>query len=237
MNENGEYETIIYKHLDLKGANLDMKVLVIGANGQVGKHIVNILNESDVHTVRAMVRKEEQAKELEARGIETAFASLEGTVHEIKEVMKSCDAVIFSAGSGGNTGHDKTLLIDLDGAVKAMEAAEDLGIKRFVMVSALQAHHRENWNTSLIPYYVAKHYADKILEASGLTYTIIRPGGLLNEPGTGRVDAGENKERGSIPREDVARVVVETLSEDHTFGRSFDLVSGDTPIAEAIQSI
>jgi hypothetical protein len=60
---------------------------------------------------------------------------------------------------------------------------------------------------------------------------------LLNEPGTGRVDAGENKERGSIPREDVARVVVETLSEDHTFGRSFDLVSGDTPIAEAIQSI
>ncbi|MED4286277.1 SDR family oxidoreductase [Priestia megaterium] len=214
-----------------------MKVLVIGANGQVGKHIVNILNESDVHTVRAMVRKEEQAKELEARGIETAFASLEGTVHEIKEVMKSCDAVIFSAGSGGNTGHDKTLLIDLDGAVKAMEAAEDLGIKRFVMVSALQAHHRENWNTSLIPYYVAKHYADKILEASGLTYTIIRPGGLLNEPGTGRVDAGENKERGSIPREDVARVVVETLSEDHTFGRSFDLVSGDTPIAEAIQSI
>ncbi len=60
-----------------------MKVLVIGANGQVGKHIVNILNESDVHTVRAMVRKEEQAKELEARGIETAFASLEGTVHEI----------------------------------------------------------------------------------------------------------------------------------------------------------
>ncbi|MDP9723565.1 uncharacterized protein YbjT (DUF2867 family) [Priestia aryabhattai] len=214
-----------------------MKVLVIGANGQVGKHIVNILNESDVHTVRAMVRKEEQAKELEARGIETAFASLEGTVHEIKEAMKGCDAVIFSAGSGGNTGHDKTLLIDLDGAVKAMEAAEDLGIKRFVMVSALQAHHRENWNTSLIPYYVAKHYADKILEASGLTYTIVRPGGLLNEPGTGRVDAGENKERGSIPREDVARVVVETLSEDHTFGRSFDLVSGDTPIAEAIQSI
>ncbi|MEH7531488.1 sugar epimerase [Priestia megaterium] len=214
-----------------------MKVLVIGANGQVGKHIVNILNESDVHTVRAMVRKEEQAKELEARGIETAFASLEGTVHEIKEVMEGCDAVIFSAGSGGNTGHDKTLLIDLDGAVKAMEAAEDLGIKRFVMVSALQAHHRENWNTSLIPYYVAKHYADKILEASGLTYTIVRPGGLLNEPGTGRVDAGENKERGSIPREDVARVVVETLSEDHTFGRSFDLVSGDTPIAEAIQSI
>ncbi|MED3878052.1 SDR family oxidoreductase [Priestia megaterium] len=214
-----------------------MKVLVIGANGQVGRHIVNILNESDVHTVRAMVRKEEQATELEARGIETAFASLEGTVHEIKEGMKGCDAVIFSAGSGGNTGHDKTLLIDLDGAVKAMEAAEDLGIKRFVMVSALQAHHRENWNTSLIPYYVAKHYADKILEASGLTYTIVRPGGLLNEPGTGRVDAGENKERGSIPREDVARVVVETLSEDHTFGRSFDLVSGDTPIAEAIQSI
>ncbi|MEH7587614.1 SDR family oxidoreductase [Priestia megaterium] len=214
-----------------------MKVLVIGANGQVGKHIVNILNESDVHTVRAMVRKEEQAKELEARGIETAFASLEGTVHEIKEVMKGCDVVIFSAGSGGSTGHDKTLLIDLDGAVKAMEAAEGLGIKRFVMVSALQAHHRENWNTSLIPYYVAKHYADKILEASGLTYTIIRPGGLLNDPGTGRVDAGENKERGSIPREDVARVVVETLSEDHTFGRSFDLVSGDTPITEAIQSI
>ncbi|SPT61477.1 Uncharacterised protein [Aerococcus viridans] len=83
-----------------------------------------MLNESETHSVRAFVRKEEQAKELESKGIETHLGNLEGSVSDLKEAVKGTDAVVFTAGSGGSTGADKTLLIDLDGAVKVMEAAQ-----------------------------------------------------------------------------------------------------------------
>ncbi|AKD02942.1 SDR family oxidoreductase [Pontibacter korlensis] len=212
-----------------------MKVLLIGANGQVGQHIVDMLQDNDLHSLRAMVRKEEQAQELQKRGIEAVLANLEGSVDELAKAMEGCDAVVFSAGSGGSTGYDKTLLIDLDGAAKAVEAAEKAGIKRFIMVSAIQAHRRENWSEELKPYFVAKHYADKVLEASSLNYTIVRPGGLLNEPATGKVKVAEDLERGSIPREDVAAVIIRSLTEEKAFRRSFDLVSGETPVAEALQ--
>ena len=214
-----------------------MKVLVVGANGQIGQHLIQLLKENNEHTVKAMVRKEEQAAAFERLGIETAIADLEGSVDEIAEAAKGCDAIVFTAGSGGHTGADKTLLVDLDGAVKTIESAEKIGIKRFIMVSALQAHRRENWNEKIRPYYVAKHYADRILEQSSLTYTIIRPGGLLNEPGTGKVSAAENLDRGSIPREDVAKTIVEALNEEQTFNRAFDLVSGENPISDALKKI
>lgn len=215
-----------------------MKVFVVGANGQIGKQLVHLLHKSDEFTVRAMVRKEEQKEAFEKDGIEAVLADLEGTVEHIAEAAKGCDAIVFSAGSGGHTGADKTLLVDLDGAVKTIEAAEQLGIDRFVMVSAFQANNRENWNKKIRHYYVAKHYADRILMDSNLNYTIVRPGGLLNEPGTGKVSIGENmQERATIPREDVARVLFEVLGANNTFRKSFDLVSGDVEIKKAIQNI
>jgi uncharacterized protein YbjT (DUF2867 family) len=214
-----------------------MKVFVVGANGQIGQHLIHLLRGSNKHTVRAMVRKEEQAESFEKLGVETAVANLEGSVEEIAEAAKGCEAIVFTAGSGGHTGADKTLLVDLDGAAKTIEATEKIGIKRFIMVSAIQAHRRENWNDKIRPYYVAKHYADKILEQSDLTYTIIRPGWLLNEPGTGKVSAAENLNSGSIPREDVAKTIMAALDEEHTFNRSFDLVSGEIPISDALKTI
>ncbi|WP_409304826.1 SDR family oxidoreductase [Peribacillus sp. SCS-155] len=214
-----------------------MKVFVVGSNGQIGKQLVHLLKQSDQHTVRAMVRKEEQAEAFNKIGVETVLADLEGSVDGIAAAAEGCDAIVFAAGSGGHTGADKTLLIDLDGAVKTVEAAEQLGIERFIMVSALQANNRENWNEKIRPYYVAKHYADRILEQSKLTYTIIRPGGLLNEPGTGKVAAGENLERATIPREDVAGTILAALTEEKTFKRSFDLVSGDRNISDALKSL
>ncbi|MFJ7977048.1 SDR family oxidoreductase [Peribacillus sp. NPDC096379] len=210
-----------------------MKVFVVGANGQIGKHLVHLLIESNEHTVRAMVRKEEQAKDFEKFGVEAKLANLEGSVEEIAEAAKGCDAVVFTAGSGGHTGADKTILIDLDGAAKTIEAAEKIGIQRFIMVSAIYANRRENWS-SIKHYLAAKHYADKILEQSSLTYTIIRPGGLLNEPATGKVSIAENLSAASIPREDVAKTIMATLTAENTFNRSFDLVSGEDLISEAL---
>lgn len=214
-----------------------MKVFVIGANGQIGQHLIGLLNEHENHTPVAMVRKQEQADVYNEKGVEAVLADLEGSVDEIADAAKGCDAIVFTAGSGGHTGPDKTLLIDLDGAVKSVEAAEKAGIKRFIIVSALQAHRRENWSDQIKPYYVAKHYADKMVEQSGLTYTIIRPGGLLNEAGTGNVKAAEDIRTGSIPREDVARTIVAALDEENTYYKSFDLISGEMPIRDALQNL
>ncbi|WP_210366829.1 SDR family oxidoreductase [Bacillus sp. REN3] len=214
-----------------------MKVLVVGANGQIGRHLIKLLDEEQGFSVKAMLRQPDQADAYQGTDIEPVLASLEGPVDTIAKAAKGCDAIVFTAGSGGHTGYDKTLLVDLDGAVKTVEAAEQAGVKRFVMVSAFQAHNRENWAEEIKPYYVAKHYADKALLQSSLNYTIIRPGGLINEPGSGKVAVAENLERGSIPREDVARTIAASLKEENTYQRSFDLIAGDSPIAEALKKL
>ncbi|WP_409291635.1 SDR family oxidoreductase [Peribacillus sp. SCS-37] len=213
-----------------------MKVLVVGANGQVGKKLVKMLVEDQTHEARAMVRKEEQAGYFKELGAETVIANLEDTPDAIAKAAEGCEAIVFSAGAGGK-GYDKTLLIDLDGAVKTMEAAKKAGIDRFVMVSALQADNRENWNKEIMPYYAAKYYADRVLKESGLTYTIIRPGALLNEPGTGKVKAASNLERGSIPREDVAAAIFAALQEEKVYNRAFDIVQGDSSIEDALHNL
>ncbi|AOM81925.1 SDR family oxidoreductase [Salisediminibacterium beveridgei] len=214
-----------------------MNVFVIGSNGQIGRHLVKQLQEHDGHTVTAMVRNKEQAEALLADGVKAEVADLEGPVAGLKEVMSGCDAVVFTAGSGGSTGADKTLLIDLDGAVKTMEAAEAAGIDRYLLVSAIQAHHRENWNEKIRHYFAAKHYADRMLELSSLNYTIVRPGGLLNEPGTGKIKAKKDLERAFIPREDVARTIVAALDEPNTYRKGFDLISGEHTPSEALKSL
>lgn len=128
--------------------------------------------------------------------------------------------------------------VKLDGAVKSIEAAKKANVNRFVMVSALQAHNRNSWAESPIkPYMVAKHFADETLVQSGPDYTIVRPGGLQNEPGTGKVLAGENLERGSIPREDVAATIVEALEARNTYQKGFDLITRVDSIHDAVGKI
>ena len=104
-------------------------------------------------------------------------------------------------------------------------------------MSVIQANNRESWGSTPSYYMTAKHHADKVLEKSGLTYTIVRPGALLNEPSTGKINAAENITTGSISREDVAKTIFESLGNENTFNRTFDLVSGDTKISEALNNI
>lgn len=218
-----------------------MKVLVVGANGQIGKHLVHILRDSEGHTVRAMVRTEKQVTAFEMLDVETKLGDLEGSVDAIAEAAKGCDAIVFTAGSGGHTGADKTILIDLDGAAKTIEAAEKSGVKRFVMVSSILSNDREKWSGSY--YMAAKYYADKMLNASSLDYTIIRPGGLTNERSLGEVSATtgktdwDMKNMPKIPREDVARTIEATLTKENTYHQAFDLVSGDDSISDALDKL
>jgi uncharacterized protein YbjT (DUF2867 family) len=99
-------------------------------------------------------------------------------------------------------------------------------------------NHPDRWTDQMRPYYQAKADADAAVQRSGLDYTIVRPGGLTDEPGTGLVELAPSLDHsGSIPREDVASVLVECLSADNTIGKDFDLLDGVTPVAEAVRAL
>jgi len=208
-----------------------MKVLVAGANGQIGRPLVQMLAEGG-HEVRAMIRDEDQAPGLRELGGDPVVADLEG---EVAHTVEGCDAVIFSAGGGPGSGAKKKETIDRGGAVKLVEAAREHGARRYVMVSAMGAADPEAGSEAMQPYLFAKAQADRALQESGLDYTIVRPGSLTDEAGTGTVEAAPSLgRRGEIPREDVARTLVVTLEKENTFGKTFEVLSGDTPIEEAL---
>lgn len=213
-----------------------MKVFVIGANGQIGRELVKQIQTSDQHEVRAMVRDQAQADTLKAQSIEAVVCDLEDPAEAIEQAGQGCDVFVFTAGSGGHTGADKTLQIDLEGAARAIEAAQKLQVKQFIMVSAIHADDKDKW-TAIIPYMIAKHHADRILKESGLPYTIVRPGGLLNEPAKGKVKIAEHVARATIPREDVAHVLYEAIGNEKLISRTFELVSGEDSISEAINNL
>lgn len=214
-----------------------MKVLVIGANGKIGQHVVKKLQDSGKHEALAMVRQEEQATKYKAQGVETVLADLEGDIADIISAAEKADAVVFTAGSGGHTGADKTMMVDFDGAIKAMDAAKKAGVQRFIIVSAIGVHKRDNWMSGAPYYSAAKHYADVWLRESGLDYTIIRPGRLTNDPGKGKIKVDVNLDRDEIPREDVAAAIVAVLDAEHTIGKDFDMVQGHQSIEKALQSL
>ncbi|MGD7043142.1 SDR family oxidoreductase [Jeotgalibacillus proteolyticus] len=217
-----------------------MKILIVGANGQVGKHTVSMIQEKEGLEARAMIRKQEQASYFEELGAETVLKDLEkDDIDSISEAAEGVDAVVFAAGSGPKTGPDKTMLIDLDGAVKTIEATKKAGVKRFVMISSFDTTREaiQSAPSSFAPYVAAKHYADVWLRDTDLDYTIIHPGALTNDPAAGTVTAGEKVERGEIPREDVASVIVSVLQNDSTIGKEFQVVGGVKPVQEAVTSL
>jgi nucleoside-diphosphate-sugar epimerase len=181
----------------------------------------------------------DQASYFKDIGVETVIGDLEDSVDKLSELISGSDAVVFTAGSGGKTGYDKTLLIDLDAAVKCMEAAEAKNIKRFLIVSAMNVDNRMSWNTSPIkPYLTAKHYADRILKSTDLDYTILRPGRLTDDSGTVLIttETGSVSHR-EIPREDVASTITECLRNENSIGKVFDFVSGKNSITNIVNSL
>ena len=186
----------------------------------------------------AFIRKEGQKAFFDVMDVPVKVASLENSVDEIAKAMQGFDAIVFTAGSGGKTGFDKTLEIDLDGAVKSMIAAKQVGIKRFVMVSAYLADERSRWDSSGIkPYYIAKHFADKELQQSSLDYTILRPVRLTDEKATGKINTIPEKIQKTIPRADVATTIMEVLDHPETIGKIMVISTGETPIKEAVLNV
>ena len=208
------------------------KTLVIGANGQIGKQLIGMMALANM-PVKAMVRTPEQAAELAKLGAETLVADLEQVLPD--EAFSDCDKVVFTAGSGGNTGADKTILVDLWGAVKAVDMAKKHHIRQFVMVSSRDAGDPEQGTCAIKHYNICKHFADKHLLESGVPFTILRPGRLTDEAATGLITTcrPDNKSDQFISRADVAACILQCLDHSEAINQIDEIYAGDMPIAEA----
>jgi len=216
-----------------------MKVLVAGAHGKTARSLVRTLVENG-HEVRGLVRKKEQLADVEADGAEPVLVDLENDEVDgrVGEAVAGCDAVVFAAGAGPGSGEARKETMDYGGAAKLVEAAEKNGTGRYLMLSSMGAGDPESGPEAMRPYLRAKAKADGRLRESRLDWTIIRPGSLTDEEGTGRVEAAEDLgRRGEIPREDVATAFALTLESPNTVGKTFEILSGETPIREALEGL
>jgi uncharacterized protein YbjT (DUF2867 family) len=216
-----------------------MKVLVAGAHGKTARRLVRMLVD-DGHEVRGLVRKREQMPDVEADGAEPVLVDLEEEKVEggVGDAVEGCDAIVFAAGAGPGSGAARKETMDYGGAAKLIEAAKKRGVRRYLMLSSMGAGNPEGGSEAMQPYLFAKARADERLVESGLDYTIIRPGGLTNEEGTGRIEAAQTLgRRGQISRDDVARTFADALEMTNTYGKTFEILSGDTPIREALERI
>lgn len=204
--------------------------LVIGANGQIGRLFCRQASAGGLN-LRAMVRQAEQQSWFLDQGIEPVVGDLES---EFEPHFEGAGRVVFTAGSGPHTGPDRTLMIDLYGAMRAIDAALEYGVEQFLMISAFRAEDPPSAPEKLQPYCAAKLAADRLLMCSGVPYTILRPGRLTDEPATGHIQVppAGRYDPITISRENVALCMHEVLGEPWAINRTINLVDGDHPVSE-----
>ncbi|MGP4713713.1 NAD(P)H-binding protein [Psychrobacter sp. DM8] len=212
-----------------------MKILVIGASGRVGSDLVEqLLNDS--HQVIGTTRQDEKLFDND----NYSQLDLDITAHKDdiqKQIDKDIDAVYFVAGSGGKN----VLEVDLHGAVKTMQATQDNGIKRYIMLSTVFSLDTSKWNNpgikDLKDYYICKHYADQwLVHDSTLDYTIVQAGALKEREATGTIAVNDDS-AGENSIKDVASTLAAVLSADNTIKQVFSMQNGETAIKEAIAKI
>jgi uncharacterized protein YbjT (DUF2867 family) len=213
-----------------------MRVAIAGGHGKVARRLIHRLRERGDEAI-ALIRRPEHAGDVADDGGEPVVCDLEAaTADEVAAAIASADAVVFAAGSGPGSGAERKETMDYGGAVKLIEAARANGVSRYLIVSSMGADP-DLEGDGFDVYLRAKGRADAELQASGLDHTIVRPGRLTDDPGTGRVRAGEHVGPGEIPRDDVAAVLIACLDTPSTVGKTLEVVSGDVPAEEAVASL
>jgi uncharacterized protein YbjT (DUF2867 family) len=213
-----------------------MEVLVIGGHGKVGLRLLRLLAR-DGHRGRGVIRNPAQASHLEAADAEPVLCDLERG-DDLRPHVGTADAIVFAAGAGPGSGPERKRTVDYGAAVTSMEAASDLGVTRFVIVSSIGTHDVAGAAAAMRPYLQAKRDADDALKQSGLDWTIVKPGHLTDAPGSGRVQVSRTfGGRADVPRDDVALVLLECLHAPNTIGVEFELFEGDVPAGEAVRSL
>ncbi|KAK6440744.1 hypothetical protein LTR95_003043 [Oleoguttula sp. CCFEE 5521] len=235
--------------------------LILGGSGKVALHLTRILTQPPYsHKVFSLIRSQDKASQIRALNAEPLVNSLEDlSASQLADVIKSTSAstIVWAAGAGGKGGAARTKAVDRDAAVRAMDATAQAGVKRFIMVSAVDIRDRSKpapewyndddkaksdkmWE-ALASYCQAKLVADVELvtgnEKRGLVYTIVRPSTLSDEKGTGKVEAGKVHIGQPISREDVAAVIAACVGFEGTGGCVFDVVPGETGVEEAVRGV
>ena len=214
------------------------RIAIVGGHGKIARLLIPVLADAG-HQPVALVRKPEYTEELEGLGAEVTLLDIEASSEDdFAQAFEGAGAVVFAAGGGADGNIERKKTVDLGGSLKSIAGATTAGVRRFVQISAIGVDEplgddvEEGW----VAYVEAKRDADVALRASDLDWTIIRPGGLTDDPGTGAVTLGEKVDRGQIPRADVAVVIAHALEDPTTYGKQWEAVSGPTPIPEAISS-
>jgi uncharacterized protein YbjT (DUF2867 family) len=213
-----------------------MDVAIAGGHGKIGLQLGELLaGRGD--RVRGLIRNPSQAEDLRRAGVEPVVCDLEGD-DDLAEAVQGAEAVVFAAGAGPGSGAARKRTMDLGGALRLIEAAKKAGIRRFLMISAMGAADPPAEGGDVYGEYLrAKAEADRALRDSGLDYTIVRPGRLTDDPAGGRISVGERRGRGEVSRPDVAATLAAALVAQNTVGTTFELLSGETPIEEAVAGL
>ncbi|WP_369132851.1 SDR family oxidoreductase [Modestobacter sp. I12A-02662] len=219
-----------------------MRVVIAGAHGQVARRLGRLLT-GDGHPVAGIIRNPDHRADLESDGVEPVVLDLErATVDEVAAVLAGADAVVFAAGAGPGSGAERKSSVDEGAAVLLADAAERAGVRPYLLVSSMGVERaRQGTPPDMDPVFAAYLQAklaaeDRILPRTALDTTVVRPGGLTDEPGTGRVTLAHGVERGTVPRDDVAAVLAEVLLAGK-WNAVVELVGGDTPIPEAVAAL
>ncbi|MFI5930917.1 SDR family oxidoreductase [Actinoplanes sp. NPDC051494] len=213
-----------------------MDILVAGGHGQIALRLLKLLAARG-DTARGLIRSPDQADDLRAVGAVPVIGDLENDA-TLDAYVQGADAVVFAAGAGPGSGAARKRTVDLGGAVKLADAAKAMGVRRYVLVSSIGAQDPASLGGSMQEYLQAKADADDYVRAAGLDHTIVRPGSLTDDPGTGLVTASlDLGGRGPVPRADVAAVLAHTLIEPATIGLTFELFGGETPIPRALTAL
>jgi uncharacterized protein YbjT (DUF2867 family) len=220
------------------------RIVIVGGHGKVALHLSRILSDRG-DQVTSIIRNPDHADDVAATGARPTVADIENLdTGALADLFAGHDAVVFSAGAGGGS-PDRTYAVDRDAAIRVIDAAGRAGVRRFVMVSYFGAgpDHGVSQDNSFFAYAEAKAAADTHLRASALDWTVLGPGRLTLEPGTGKIAVGagsggedgrQGGEMSGVSREDVALVAAAALNDDSTIRRTIDFNSGDLPISEAL---
>ncbi|WP_129771789.1 SDR family oxidoreductase [Streptomyces sp. L-9-10] len=214
-----------------------MRIVIAGGHGQIALRLERLLAARG-HEAAGIIRDPAQAEDLRDAGAEPVVLDLESaSVEEVAAVLKDADAAVFAAGAGSGSGAARKETVDRGAAVLFADAAERAGVRRHLVVSSMGANPDHRGDEVFDAYLRAKGAADAYVRSkSGLDWTILRPGMLTNDPGTGLVRLAESTERGPVPRDDVAAVLAELLGTPGTAGRTLDLIGGTVPVAEAVRA-
>ena len=217
-----------------------MRIVIAGGHGKIALILERLLSQRG-DSVIGLIRNPEHAADLEAAGAEPVVVDLEtASVGDVAAHRRGADAVVFAAGAGPGSGAARKETVDRAAAVLLADAAETAKVSRYVMISSMGADAEapdDAGDPVFVAYLRAKGAADdNVLARKALDSTIVRPGHLTNDPGTGRVTIADHTGHDNVPREDVAAVLLAVLYTPSTVGQTFEVISGDTPIEDAIAS-